>query len=142
MSDGEWETETDRKLELLAADISAVSARVGHLTDLAEETLRLIRALGGRQEAPQAATSKQAAPTPGAVFPNYGKSKNAPIHGADPGDLDYYAAGCRRTLDDPSKARWHDKERALLVAIEAERGRQGSAPASQPAPGSDDDLPF
>ena len=33
-------------------------------------------------------------------------------------DLEYYANGARRSLADSSKARFHDKERSLLAAIE------------------------
>lgn len=89
----------------------------------------------------------------GATFPNYGRAKNQPVAGAQIGDLEYYAAGCRRTLDDPAKSRWHDKERALLSAIEAEIARQsgGGGPVSHddplPSPpfgggGAEDDVPF
>ncbi|ATB51405.1 hypothetical protein [Corallococcus macrosporus] len=60
----------------------------------------------------------------GMVFPNYGRSKGAPIVGASMGDLEFYANGARRTLNDASKSRWHDKERQLLAAIEAEIARQ------------------
>jgi hypothetical protein len=90
-----------------------------------------------------------------AVFPNYGRSKGGPIRGASMQDLEYYANGARRSLNDPGKARWHDKERALLAAIEAEIARQrggGSgedsldgAPAmgdGEPPPHTDDDIPF
>lgn len=56
----------------------------------------------------------------GAVFPNYGRSKGQPVRGASVQDLEFYAKGCRRTLADESKSRWHDKERQLLAAIEAE----------------------
>ena len=38
------------------------------------------------------------------VFPPYGRSKGAPIHGASIQDLEFYANGARRTLGDPSKA--------------------------------------
>lgn len=95
------------------------------------------------------------------VFPNYGRSKGQPIAGATMGDLEFYLGGCRRTLDDPGKARFHDKERELMAAIEAEVARQqggggGSAPArssssssrgmpveeESPPPLSDDDIPF
>lgn len=96
-------------------------------------------------------------------FPNYGRGKNGPIAGASQEDLDYYAAGCRRTLADQNKARWHDTERALLDAIVAEQARQGSSGQSSAAaprptfmgapmrtpmfrdepPGpTDDDIPF
>jgi hypothetical protein len=80
------------------------------------------------------------------VFPNYGRSKGAPIAGASAGDLEFYANGCRRSLADPSKARWHDKERSLLAAIEAEMARQGGGGGDpgygEPPPPSDDDAPF
>lgn len=90
------------------------------------------------------------APAPnsgGPVFPNYGRSKGCPIAGASKGDLEFYANNCRRTLADPGKAKWHDKERSLLAQIESEMARQ-----AMPAPGPDsgyeqvtntgDDIPF
>ncbi|MEZ4363988.1 MAG: hypothetical protein R3B48_27695 [Kofleriaceae bacterium] len=78
-----------------------------------------------------AAPAARRAPAPapsrdgGMVFPPYGRSKGAPISGATLQDLEYYASGCRRTLNDPGKSRWHEKERTLLAAIEAEIARQG-----------------
>jgi hypothetical protein len=91
----------------------------------------------------------------GMVFPPYGRSKGAPIAGASVQDLEYYANGCRRTLNDPAKSRWHDKERVLLAAIEAELARQESGGGqafgdADPGargfdgvpPPSDDDIPF
>lgn len=91
-----------------------------------------------------------ALPTPGfaassgAVFPNYGRSKGRPVAGASMGDLEFYANGCRRTLNDPAKARWHEKERALLAAIEAEIARQkgGGASSRGPSAPPDDDIPM
>lgn len=89
------------------------------------------RAAGGsRASAPRASSGGS-----GMVFPPYGRSKGMPIEGASMGDLEFYARGCRRTLDDPGKARWHDKERQLLAAIEAEIARQ------QGGGGGDDDVP-
>jgi hypothetical protein len=86
------------------------------------------------------------------VFPPYGRSKGQPVSGATIQDLEYYASGCRRTLNDPAKSRWHDKERQLLAAIEAELARQGAAPPPRDEtppfrdddvpPPSDDDMPF
>jgi hypothetical protein len=73
------------------------------------------------------------------VFPPYGRSKGQPIVGASEADLEFYANGCRRTLSDPSKARWHEKERILLAAIEAELARQRGGGKSKPRP--DDDVP-
>lgn len=67
-------------------------------------------------------------------FPNYGRSKGAPIAGATVTDLEYYANGCRRTLADQGKARFHDKERELLAVIEAELAAQGRGePSEAPA---------
>jgi hypothetical protein len=79
-----------------------------------------------------------------AVFPNYGRSKGGPIRGASMGDLEYYANGARRSLGDPSKSRWHDRERALLASIEAEIARQRGGDAGgggdEPPPHGDDDF--
>lgn len=67
------------------------------------------------------------------VFPNYGRAKGAPIKGAALEELEYYANGARRSLADPSKERFHDKERALLAAIEAEiEGRDTQTTRSRP----------
>ncbi len=110
-----------------------------------------------RRAAPAQAQAQ--GPVDGPVFPNYGRSKGAPIYGASEQDLEFYANGCRRTLNDPSKSRWHDKERQLLAAIEAEQARQrggsqgdaswgggGSADeygyGDEPPPHSDEDAPF
>jgi len=102
------------------------------------------------------APARRAAPGPagerGLVFPPYGRSKGAPIAGASRQDLEFYISGSRRSLDDPSKARWHDKERVLLAAMEAELanpsgGGGGGSDFSSPdpydaPPHSDDDIPF
>jgi hypothetical protein len=112
----------------------------------------------GATPVPAAAPRRAPAqPDGGMVFPPYGRSKGAPVVGASVQDLEYYASGCRRTLNDPGKARWHDKERQLLAAIEAELARQGgggrddAAPfaagvppfgADDAPPPNDDDLPF
>ncbi len=81
----------------------------------------------------------------GMVFPPYGRSRGAPIAGASQQDLEYYANGCRRTLNDPGKARFHDKEKVLLAAIEAEIARQkgsGGGESGEPPPPGDEDAPF
>ncbi len=101
--------------------------------------------LGELTIAPSARTS--AAPigssATGMVFPPYGRSKGVPIAGASLQDLEFYASGCRRTLSDAAKSRWHDKERVLLAAIEAELARQqGLPPLAEPPPPSDDEIPF
>ncbi len=83
------------------------------------------------------------------VFPPYGKSKGQPLVGASLRDLEFYASGCKRTLGDASKSRWHEKERVLLAAIEAEIARQGGESAGvgdgfgyEGPPPFDDDAPF
>ncbi|MDB4976821.1 MAG: hypothetical protein JWN48_5162 [Myxococcaceae bacterium] len=87
------------------------------------------------------------------VFPPYGRSKGAPIAGASVQDLEFYISGSRRSLDDPSKARWHDKERVLLAAMEAELARRTGGGAGgesvqqvafdqAPPYSDDDDIPF
>ena len=106
--------------------------------------------------APVRRAAPSQAPVDGPVFPNYGRSKGAPIFGASEQDLEFYANGCRRTLNDPSKSRWHDKERQLLAAIEAEQARQsggsygggggadefGGYGGEEPPPPGDEDAPF
>jgi len=83
----------------------------------------------------------------GLLLPNYGRSKGLPVVGASLQDLEFYANGARRSLSDPSKARWHDKEKELLAALEAEIARQSghSAPPTDdniPPPPGDEDAPF
>lgn len=81
----------------------------------------------------------------GMIFPPYGRSKGMPIAGATMQDLEFYANGSRRSLGDPSKSRWHDKERVLLAAIETEIARQrGESPpeGEGPPPLGDEDIPF
>ncbi|HVE84187.1 MAG TPA: hypothetical protein VND93_15120 [Myxococcales bacterium] len=107
---------------------------------------------GGYAPAPAARAGGgggSAGPLPTAL-PNYGRSKGAPIRGASQQDLEFYANGARRSLADPSKARFHDKERALLEAIDQELQRQrggggGGGPGDEgegPPPHGDDDAPF
>lgn len=120
--------------------------------------------IGAVADAASAPARRASAPAPassgdGPVFPPYGRSKGAPIAGASIQDLEFYINGSRRSLDDPSKARWHEKERVLLAAMEAELARQrggggggsggngrqsyGDADDFDPGPmPSDDDIPF
>lgn len=121
---------------------------------------RIIAALGSRPASSPTNTGGQRANRTTAPsgslpteLPNYGKSKGAPIYGASAEDLDYYANGCRKSLADKAKARFHDKERAMLAAIEAEIQRQSGPPRRNlgqdmgpPPPGFDDpqdtEVPF
>lgn len=114
-------------------------------------TLRLGElTIGAAPEAPAAAPRRASSYGGGgsevSVFPNYGRSKGAPIEGASMQDLEFYANGARRSLGDPSKSRWHDRERALLAAIEAEIARQrggdsGGGYGEEPPLPSDEDAP-
>ncbi len=114
------------------------------------------------RSAPSAPSAPRAAAAPsrgdGMVFPPYGRSKGAPIAGASISDLEFYIQGSRRSLDDPSRARFHEKERVLLAAMEAELARQkggggggagGGGGGGEdfgepegPYPFDDDDVPF
>lgn len=90
----------------------------------------------------------------GMVFPPYGRSKGMPIRGASMQDLEFYKNGSMRSLSDPSKSRFHEKEKVMLAAIEAEIARQGggggggdfgggsSGGGDGPPPHTDDDAPF
>jgi hypothetical protein len=84
--------------------------------------------------------------TSGGVLPNYGRSKGMPVRGASLQDLEFYLNGAKRTLSDPSKARFHDKERQLMAQLEAEIARQGGKTGGDddgpPPPGDDDAPPF
>jgi hypothetical protein len=105
-----------------------------------------------RTEAPRARSSASGGGGgmgDGMVFPPYGRSKGLPIAGASTQDLEFYANGARRTLADPGKARFHDKERGLLATIEAELARQrgdggggGFGNEEEPPPPGDEDAPF
>lgn len=104
-------------------------------------------ASSARAAAPQA-SRPPAGGGDGMLLPNYGRSKGQPVSGASIQDLEFYANGARRSLADPSKSRWHDKERQLLAAIEAEiarqRGEDPPAPSDDdgPPPPGDEDAPF
>ncbi len=133
MADKTTGERTAEAMERQADATEALAMAVGALVKLLTE-----------RPAPPAAAS---APAGGATLPNYGRSKGQPIAGAALAELEYYAAGCRKSIADPTKARWHDNERKTLAAIEAEILRQGggvpppSGPADNPGPALED-LPF
>ena len=99
------------------------SLQLGELSIGATPVRAAAPAYGGGGGAPMRSSG------PPTHFPPYGRSKGAPISGATLQDLEYYANGCRRTLADAGKARFHDKERELLAVIEAELARQGHGTA-------------
>lgn len=114
------------------------SLKLGELS-IGEQPLSMTRAGPGP-------SSRVSGGQDGMVFPPYGRSKGMPISGATMQDLEFYANGSRRSLSDPSKARFHDKERVLLAAIEAEIARQsgggGVRDELNPPPLGDEDAPF
>ncbi len=73
---------------------------------------------------PQGAAAPAAS---GGTFPPFGKSKGEPIAGATPTNLRFYAHAAIRSLGDPAKSRFHEKERQNLTAYKAELVRQGQA---------------
>lgn len=92
---------------------------------------------GGKPKSrPAKSDARDEAPRPAAVptLPNYGPAKGAPIRGAELKHLELYADGCRKSLANPEKAKYHAKESALLGAIEAEIQRQRGS-AETPPPG-------
>lgn len=108
---------------------------------------------GGERPAPSSSVGSRSSGAPRSpvngpsTFPNYGRSKGAPIAGASAEDLEFYANNARKSLADPSRSKWHDQERALLTTIEAEQARQGGGrggPVDEPPPpdDDDDDIPF
>lgn len=107
---------------------------------------RILAALEARPAASPPAARAAPATGGGMTLPNYGRSKGAPLVGASLQDLEFYANGCRRSIADPAKERWREKEKELLAAIEAEIARQSGRDhdpdtGALPPPG-DDDAPF
>lgn len=94
-----------------------------------------------------AVSSRGGAPSAsGAVFPPFGRKKGQPIAGCDLENLEWYRGAIQRSVDDPQRANFRDKNQAVLDAIEAEIARQGgSVPERQESYGGnrgEDDLPF
>lgn len=110
-------------------------AQLKRIADAVENLAKIYKS----PSAPSAPARKAADGEP--VFPPYGRNKGGAIVGASIQDLEFYANGARRSLGDPSKERFHDKERALLGAIEAEIARQGGV-SDAPPPSDGGDLPF
>ena len=115
-----------------------------------ERIAKAVEAIAAKQTGRSAKQSPPAPAGGGPVFPPYGRSKGAPVFGASAQDLEFYASGCRRSLGDASKSRFHDKERALLGAIEAELQRahgivsepQAETEDRRPEPPHSDNIPF
>lgn len=112
------------------------------------------KAEAGQQPATTRPTSSGGAPASGMTFPPFGRSKGLPIHGADMESLEWYGRAIQQSVDDPSKARWRDRNQQVLDAINAEIIRQGGGSHGYGAPQPDgiggdrfgqteqDDIPF
>ena len=92
-------------------------------------------------EAPRSASSGGGSPVV-----KFGRDKGRSL--ADVDDLTWYRAAIARSVADPDKAQYRDRNIADLAAIDAEIARRNGAtrppPASEPEapfPG-DDDIPF
>lgn len=135
----EWEDKEGKKqftTEIVASEVKFLGAKGDDAAPPHDATTGEVK--------PPAARSSGSPPT---VFPNFGRAKGAAIAGASADDLAYYEGKAKESLADSAKSRWHDKERSLLEAIQAEHARQGggasttSGGSGRGAP-SDDDVPF
>lgn len=116
----------DPKIRVLLERFVEASERA---VDALEHGVGVLGKLAERPVAAQGAS--------GPTFP-FGNKKGEPIFGAPPKDLRFYANASMRTLNDPAKARFHAKERALFEAYNAELVRQGQAPVVPPDEPEDD----
>jgi hypothetical protein len=92
-----------------------------------EETDRAVSAPAATIPPPAPRQAARAAPpSSGMTFPPFGNHKGEPIAGADMRTLQFYASAAQRSLDDPTKERFHNKERQLLAALNAEMARHGN----------------
>jgi len=123
-----------------------------------EATALADAAPAGTFDAQAQATRSAPASSGGGTFPNFGKSKNAPIAGASQNDLRYYAGAAIRSIEDARKARFLDSNKAQLASYVAEMERQGfdasefkqspqdsgrrAPPVTQSMPDYDDLPPF
>jgi hypothetical protein len=131
---------------------TAVKQGEGFTLSLEPMTIKPEGAVRGGAPAPARSAPRAGGGGTEMVFPPYGRSKGMPISGASMQDLEFYANGSRRSLADPGKARFHEKEKVLLAAIEGEIARQkgegggggggGSSPSDDIPPPGDDDAPF
>ena len=82
-------------------------------------------------EAPRTSSHPQAPPMSSEAsvvrLPNFGKWKGQTIGEVPDEALAYYSEAANRSLENPSKAQWHAKERTLLAALEAEMAKRGGA---------------
>jgi len=92
---------------------------------------KVFRAYGWKPPAdaesrPVSRTSRPVSSLP-TTLPGYGRAQGQPIASASVEDCRFYERGCLRTLDDPSKERWHAKEQLMLEALRARLRELGEA---------------
>lgn len=104
--------------------ISMRSNGCGHVEAWTDATQLADAAPKGTFDVAQAARPASSGAT-GAVFPNFGKAKGTPIAGAAQNELRYYAGAAVRSIEDASKARYLDSNKAQLASYIAEMERQG-----------------
>lgn len=109
---------------------------------------------GTQRQTPSSRPASGGAPASGMTFPPFGRLKGQPIQGADMDNLEWYGRAIQQSVDDPSKARWKDRNQQVLDAINAEIIRQGGGSHGYGAPQPDglggcwdnqqnqDDIPF
>jgi hypothetical protein len=142
------ENEMPVTVSVTRADGSVEQVQVGTAVRRGDGfSVRLAELTIGGEGAPRGSAPQRRAPPAGpgeppTVFPPYGRSRGMPIRGASSQDLEFYATGARRTLADPGKARFHDKERTLLAAIEAEQARQGATGGGEEEPPPSEEEQF
>lgn len=136
---------------MIDGSLSTTPAEEMEGLEIAPASQQTLNAAGTQWAAKPATPSARPAPKPtqqttssGVLLPNYGSLKGQPVAGQKVKDLEYYRAGCLRSLEDQSKARWHDKERALLAAIDDELSRHSGAASQndEPPPHGDEDAQF
>jgi hypothetical protein len=138
--DAGLETTPAEEMELIAHSSAApVAQRQDDLKAKLAASVAVVNAAAAKASPPRQAAPPRVSAGP-TNLPNYGKAKGAPIYGANLKDLEFYAQGCRKSLADSSKEKWHAKEQALLEAIQDEMARQQGPGSEEPPPHTDADA--
>ena len=106
---------------------------------------RIEQAIGGALQRRDGAAPRPASSGGGSPVVKFGRDKGRAL--ADVDDLTWYRAAIARSVADPDKAQYHDRNIADLAAIDDEIARRSGGGAPAPAPAAlpfpeDDDVPF